>query len=93
MPSQLEGPSPTLIVSHGAGEFKENYLEMAAHLSRRGVACLLMDMHGHGESGGRRYHVAMSEWVPDLRAAIDYLETRPDVDPRRLGAFGLSSGG
>lgn len=28
-----------------------------------------------------------------IRAAIDFLSTRPDIDTNRLGAFGLSSGG
>lgn len=82
-----------LIVSHGAGEQKENYLEMAAHLARRGVASLLLDMHGHGESEGDRYHVRINDWVADIRSALDYLETRSDVDMQRIGALGLSSGG
>lgn len=88
-----EGKRPVLIVSHGAGEFKENYLEMASALARRGVSSLLIDMHGHGESGGAAYHVSMKEWVPDIRAALDYLGARADVDPAKIGAFGLSSGG
>jgi dipeptidyl aminopeptidase/acylaminoacyl peptidase len=29
----------------------------------------------------------------DFRRSIDYLASRPDVDPKRLGVFGLSSGG
>ncbi len=86
-------PAPVLIVSHGAGEFKENYLEMASYLSARGIASLLLDMHGHGESGGRAYHVSIPEWTADIIAAIDYLQTRPDVDGARISAFGLSSGG
>ncbi|MEN3942092.1 alpha/beta fold hydrolase [Prosthecobacter sp. SYSU 5D2] len=93
VPAAAELPGPVLIVSHGAGEFKENYLEMADHLSRRGISSLLLDMHGHGASGGRRYHVCIKEWVADLRAAIDYLETRDDVDPQQISGFGLSSGG
>lgn len=84
---------PVLIVSHGAGEFKENYQELADHLSSRGFASLLVDMHGHGHSGGHAYHVSMTEWIADLRAAVDYLETRADVDASRIAAFGLSSGG
>ena len=93
VPAVTATKGPVLIVSHGAGEFKENYLEMADHLAKRGVSCLLVDMHGHGASGGPRYHISIKEWVADLQAAIDYLESRPDVDPLKIGAFGLSSGG
>src|SRR5579862_5819838 len=64
------GPSPVLIICHGAGEFKENYFEMCDVLAGRGVASLVMDMHGHGESGGDRFCVRMNEWVSDIRAAI-----------------------
>lgn len=87
------GKRPVLIVAHGAGEFKENYLEMASRLARQGVSCLLLDMHGHGASGGPAYHVSMKAWVADLVAALDFLSQRNDVDPRKIGALGLSSGG
>ncbi|WP_176159295.1 alpha/beta hydrolase [Prosthecobacter debontii] len=93
VPATQPGVAPVLIVSHGAGDCKENYLEMAAYLSKHGIACLLMDMHGHGASGGIAYHVRMDEWEADLKAALDYLQTRPDVDIGRVGAFGISSGG
>jgi alpha-beta hydrolase superfamily lysophospholipase len=86
-------PSPVLIVCHGAGEFKENYFELCEMLASRGVATLAMDMHGHGTSGGERYCIRMSEWVPDVRAAIDFLAAHPKIGPGRIGAFGLSSGG
>ena len=66
---------------------------MCEVLAARGVASLAIDMHGHGESGGERFHVEMRHWVADVRAAIDFLATRPEIDGRRVGAFGLSSGG
>lgn len=88
-----EGARPVLVISHGAGEFKENYLEMASCLASRGISSLLLDMHGHGASEGRPYHVSMKEWAADLAAALDFLEKRSDVDAGRIGAFGLSSGG
>lgn len=93
VPTPLANPQSVVIVCHGAGEFKENYLELAAYLADRGIASLLLDMHGHGASGGRQYHVNMREWVADISAALDYLETRGDVDSERIGALGLSSGG
>ncbi|MGH7952397.1 MAG: alpha/beta hydrolase, partial [Limisphaerales bacterium] len=84
---------PALIVCHGAGEFKENYFELCEALAARGVATLAIDMHGHGASGGERFCIRMNEWVPDIRAAIDFLSARQEIDKNRIGAFGLSSGG
>lgn len=91
--AKTDGKEPVLIVSHGAGESHENYMELATYLAKRGISSLLVDMHGHGESGGKAFHVDMREWVPDIVAALDFLESRKDVDANRIGAFGLSSGG
>src|SRR6476659_8816205 len=86
-------PAPVLIVCHGAGEFKENYFEMCEQLVERGLAALAIYMHGHGQSGGQRFHVRIDQWVADIRAAVDFLATCSEVDGQRVGAFGLSSGG
>jgi pimeloyl-ACP methyl ester carboxylesterase len=90
---QTAGRLPAVILCHGAGDFKENYFELAEYLSERGIASLVIDMHGHGESGGNRFHVEMREWVPDVRAALDFLSAHSRIDHTRIGAFGLSSGG
>lgn len=84
---------PALIICHGALEFKENFFEMSEYLVKQGMAVLAIDMHGHGESGGERFHVNMSEWVADIQAAIMFLKNRDEVDSDRIGAFGFSSGG
>jgi len=89
----LDCPAPTVIICHGAGEFKENYFEMCEALAERGLASLTIDMHGHGESGGQRYFLQIDDWVADLRAAIGFLSIHPRVDANKIGAFGLSSGG
>lgn len=57
------------------------------------MAALAFDMHGHGQSEGERFHVNMREWMADIRAAIDFLESHPRVDGSRIDAFGFSSGG
>ena len=87
------GPHAVLIITHGAGEFKENYFELSEHLTRHGIAGLALDMHGHGTSGGRRYQIEMKEWVADIRAACDFIERNGALDASRVAAFGLSSGG
>ena len=84
---------PTLIVCHGASEHKENYFDLCCFLAARGVASFAIDMHGHGQSGGERYYVQIPDWVADIRAAIDVLSKHPQIDPMRIGALGLSSGG
>lgn len=86
-------PVAAMVICHGAADFKEHYLPLGEALASEGTACLALDMHGHGGSGGERFAVRMREWVADVRAAVDYLTGRPEVDPRRIGAFGLSSGG
>lgn len=88
-----EEHSPAIVICHGAGEFKENYFEMAEYLAQRGVGSLAIDMHGHGGSQGERYHCKMQEWVADVQAALCFLTQRPEVDSQKLGGFGVSSGG
>ncbi len=86
-------PAPVLIICHGAGEFKEHYFELCELLAARGVATMPIDMHGHGESAGQRYHVNMRQWVADIQAAVEFLLKHPRIDGNRIAAFGLSSGG
>ena len=86
-------PAPALIVCHGTGDFKENFFELCEWVAAKGIACLAVDMHGHGQSGGERFHVDMREWVPDVLAALDFLSRQPRIDANKLGAFGFSSGG
>ena len=86
-------PSPALIICHGAGDFKENYFELCEFLGEKGIASLAIDMHGHGASGGARFHVNIKQWVADVQAAINFLSCHPSADANKIGAFGLSSGG
>ena len=61
-------------------------------LASQGFGVLVYDLRGHGESEGE---VASYGWrdIDDVKGAIDYLLTRPDVDPQRIGIFGFSVGG
>ena len=93
MTPETDSPAPALIVCPGAGEPKENYVEMAEYLAGRGIATLALDMHGHGESGGERFFVDMRQWVADIKAALGFLTLHPRIDAHRIAAFGLSSGG
>ena len=81
------------MVSHGAFEFKERYIEFCENLAMHNIAALVIDMNGHGESEGGRYHIDMKRWISDIRAGIDFLTVQPEIDPDAVAAFGLSTGG
>jgi esterase/lipase len=90
---QGDSKVPAVIMCHGAGDYKEDYFPMATYLSEHGFAVLCIDMHGHGESGGERYNVRMTEWTEDIFAALDLLSSHPRILSDKIGAFGISSGG
>ncbi|MCB1211562.1 MAG: alpha/beta hydrolase, partial [Verrucomicrobiales bacterium] len=69
-----KGPWPVLVICHGAGEFKENYQEMASALAARGIASFIPDMHGHGLNCEVPFRLSMKEWVGDVRAAVRWIE-------------------
>jgi len=64
----------------------------ARMLARHGYGVLLFDRRGEGESEGDP-NVLGWKGDRDIRAAVAFLESRPDVDPNRIGAIGLSVGG
>lgn len=61
-------------------------------LARHGYGVLLFDRRGEGESEGEPN---ASGWggTRDVAAALAFLQSQPDVDPRRIGGIGLSVGG
>jgi uncharacterized protein len=61
-------------------------------LVRHGYGVLLFDRRGQGESDGDP-HAFGWEGEKDIKAAIAFLQRRPDVDPERIGGLGLSIGG
>ncbi|HEX5909713.1 MAG TPA: alpha/beta fold hydrolase [Thermoleophilaceae bacterium] len=65
----------------------------ARMLARHGYGVLIFDRRGEGHSDGDPNSYAWSDGERDLRAAVDFLQRRPDVDPGRIGGLGLSVGG
>lgn len=80
------------IVRHGAGSTATDVLAQAAVLVSNGYGVLITDARGHGRSGGEAMDFG---WFGDLdvAAAVDFLLTRPEVDPMRIVVLGLSMGG
>jgi dienelactone hydrolase len=66
---------------------------------RSGRAVIIPAYSGTLERGPSPSSLAAAEereralrWSMDLGRSIDYLETRPDIDSRKLGFYGISSG-
>lgn len=92
----------------GKEEFVQGRKEMqsppyALALARAGYAGLCLDAWGFGERNGRTENELFKEmlwkgqvmWgmmVYDNLRALDYLQTRDDVDSRRIGTMGMSMG-
>jgi hypothetical protein len=64
----------------------------ARMLARHGYGVLLLDMRGNGESEGAPNPFGWGS-TQDLRAGLDYLETRGDLRDGAVGGLGLSVGG
>lgn len=85
---------PVVIFFDGLDVTKEQlYLIGGRELVKRGVACLLVDGPGTGEAIRLRNLHLRHDYERPASAAIDYLQTRGDSDPERIGIMAISLGG
>lgn len=91
---ESSGPHPAVVVAGPMTSVKEQVTGVYARaLAERGFAALAFDHRYFGESGGapRQYERA-SDKVEDLRAALEWLASRPAVDGERVGLVGVCLG-
>ncbi len=100
------GHGPTVIDGIAYGN-KVTYQHHAAWFARHGYACFILDTLQLGEVPGLHhgtYRFEMWWWVSlgytpagielwNAMRALDYLETRKEIDAKRLGVTGRSGGG
>ena len=85
---------PAVILVHGSGPLDREYmLPLARFLVRRGIAVLGYDKRGVGGSAGDWRTASFDDLARDVVAAFEYLKTRPDVNPARIGLLGASQAG
>ncbi len=82
----------TIIVSHGYGGNQDQMIPYADFLNRAGYSVFTYDMRQRGQSGGKFVTFGALEQY-DLKSVVDYVASRPDVDPSHIGAFAISLGG
>jgi len=69
------------------------FLVIADYLTRKGFAVLRFDDRGGGTSTGDATKATTLDFVKDVKAAVDYLKTRKEVNQNKIGLIGHSEGG
>ncbi|WP_232666187.1 alpha/beta hydrolase family protein [Pseudonocardia sp. TRM90224] len=91
VPPGVRAGAPGVVLVHGAGPGAREYYEReATAFARAGIATLTYDKRTVGYSLTERSY---SQLADDALAAADVLRTRPEVDPAKVGLWGLSEGG
>ena len=95
IPQDAAGKLPAIAICGPFGAVKEQASGLYAQtLAERGFLTIAFDPSFTGESGGQPRYVASPDInTEDFCAAIDYLSTRKDVDPERIGILGICGWG
>lgn len=103
VPTSGTPPYPCVIIMHGYGGDKNGLQMLAPAFAARGMATLAIDAEYHGDRKQPgsdifspyiyRNRDAFIQTVIDLRRAIDFLQSRQEIDGKRIGYIGLSMGG
>jgi cephalosporin-C deacetylase-like acetyl esterase len=103
VPLKHEKQCPAVIFGHGYTGSKNDVLSALPKIASKGFCALSIDFWYHGDrsvEGKKMYSTFLYEMrsglslsVVDLRRAVDFLETRPEVDKDRITYVGGSMGG
>jgi pimeloyl-ACP methyl ester carboxylesterase len=94
------GPFTAVVLIPGSGPNDRNetifghkvFLVLSDYLTRAGYAVLRMDDRGAGESTGKFSKATNEDFADDVLAGVEYLATRSDINPSRIGLIGHSLG-
>ena len=82
---------PVVVMCMGLDSAKEEMDDYESRFLARGVATLAFDGPGQGEA---EYDFALCpEYEKPVKAVIDFVETRADLDTAKIGIWGVSLGG
>lgn len=92
-------PAVVLITGSGPQDRDETILHhkpfavIADALTKQGFAVLRYDDRGVGKSTGNFSTATSADFANDVKSALDFLKTLPQIDTGRLGLIGHSEGG
>lgn len=87
VPALVQGPGWLGLASAA------NYVPWHERFTDAGYAVLIFDYRGFGDSEGERGWIRPEWQLEDILNAVTYLTTRPEVDPHRIGAYGMGGTG
>ncbi|OHB64543.1 MAG: hypothetical protein A2168_07455 [Planctomycetes bacterium RBG_13_50_24] len=101
-----KGPFPAVLLIVGSGaldrdetiSYHKPFLVLADHLTRHGIAVLRVDKRGVGKTTGEKLvgdysETTILDLADDVLAGVEYLKSRKEIDPKRIGLLGHSEGG
>lgn len=96
-----KGPFPAVLLITGSGPQDRDesimghkpFLVLADYLTRRGIAVLRADDRGTAQSSGNFATATTADFVTDAEAGVAYLNSRAEIDHRKIGLIGHSEGG
>lgn len=89
------GPHPGVVLVHGAGrsDSKEiDYRYNSNAFLKKGLAVLVYQKRGSGQSGGDFDTATYADFAEDLLAGVRAFRAHPDIDDDNIGLFAVSEG-
>jgi uncharacterized protein len=94
VPAGGEDSAPVVVMAHGlSGTRRDKLGPFAERFAAAGVAALLFDHRGFGDSAGEPDLFHPGRQLDDWRGAIACARSLPGIDPERVATFGSSMGG
>ncbi len=95
------GPFPAVVLITGSGQQDRDetllshkpFLVLADHLTKQGIAVLRCDDRGTGKSTGNHATSTSADFATDTYACVKFLQSRKEIDGKRIGLAGHSEGG
>jgi fermentation-respiration switch protein FrsA (DUF1100 family) len=92
---------PAVLLIQGSGPLDRNetilghrpFKVLADYLTRRGIAVLRADKRGISKSPSDFLLATGEDFASDVLAGVEYLKSRKEINPKKIGLIGHSEGG
>ena len=99
-PATASEPLPAVILVGGSAAADRDetvagvaiFSQLAGSIAEAGYLVVRYDKRGTGQSGGRTEVATLGDFAEDVRAIVQFLRARKEVDDNRIAVFGYSEG-